>query len=453
MPEAPVDVRIRAFCEVALGYTAELASIEASRCLQCKKPRCVEGCPVQIDIPAFVSLIAKKDFEGAARKLREYSDLPAVCGRVCPQEEQCEKFCVLGIKGKSVAIGRLERFAADAERAAARGDLPKMAPQNGKKVAIVGSGPAGLAAAGELLKRGYGVTIFEALHEAGGVLVYGIPEFRLPKAIVATEIEVLTEMGVRFVRDALVGKLYTIPELFDAGFSSVFLGTGAGLPKFMGIPGENLNGIYSANEFLTRVNLMKAYQYPNYDTPVKRGKRVAVIGGGNVAMDAARTALRLGAEKVTLVYRRGREEMPARHEEVIRAEEEGIEFRLLSNPVRYEGDQGGFVTHAICRKMVLGEPDASGRRSPVEDPASEFTIEADEVIVAIGTTPNPVIPRTTPGLTVGRHGEIPVNESGMTNIPGVFAGGDVVSGAATVITAMGAGKKAAAAMHAWMEKA
>jgi glutamate synthase (NADPH/NADH) small chain len=450
MPEQDPKVRARNFDEVPCGYSPETAMLEASRCLQCKRPKCVEGCPVNVKIPEFIALIAAGEFVGAARKLKETNALPAVCGRVCPQESQCEARCVLGKKGEPVAIGRLERFAADYERREKAVSRPAMAPSTGKKVAIVGSGPAGLTCAGDLIKLGHEVTIFEALHKPGGVLVYGIPEFRLPKAIVQAEVDYLVSLGVNIEVNHVVGMLDNVDELLET-YDAVFVGTGAGLPLFMNIPGENLNGVYSANEYLTRSNLMKAYLFPEYDTPVAVGRRVAVFGGGNVAMDAARTALRLGAEKSYIVYRRSRVEMPARGEEIHHAEEEGVDLQLLANPLRIIGDENGAVTGVECIRMELGEPDESGRRRPVPVEGAEFTLAVDTVVVAIGNGPNPLIPNTTPGLELTRRGNIQADEeTGRTSRDGVFAGGDIVTGAATVIMAMGAGKKAAAAMHEYL---
>jgi len=450
MPEQDPKERGGNFDEVPYGYDSELAVTEATRCIQCKKPACVSGCPVEIDIPGFIKLIAEKDFVAAARKIKEENALPAVCGRVCPQEDQCEIQCVLGKKGDPVAIGRLERFAADYERAQGEVAIPKLPAATGKRVAVVGSGPAGLTVAGELRLLGHDVTILEALHKPGGVLVYGIPEFRLPKAIVQAEVDYLVKMGVKLETDVVVGKLVTVDELLEE-FDAVFIGSGAGLPLFMGIEGENLNGIYSANEYLTRSNLMKAYKFPEYDTPVAVGKRVAVVGGGNVAMDSARTALRLGADKVFIIYRRSRTEMPARDEEIEHAEEEGIEFNLLTNPLRYIGDENGWVKEVECIRMELGEPDDSGRRRPVPVEGSEFRIEVDVAVVAIGNSPNPLIPDTTPNLKTQRWGNIEADEeTGKTSREGIFAGGDIVTGAATVILAMGAGKKAARAMHRYL---
>ncbi|MGV8078815.1 MAG: NADPH-dependent glutamate synthase [Syntrophales bacterium] len=451
MPEqAPAD-RIGNFDEVPLGYSAETAILEAKRCIQCKKPSCIEGCPVDVRIPEFIKLIAEGDFLGAARKLKETNGLPAVCGRVCPQEDQCEKFCILGRKGEPVAIGRLERFAADYERNTGQVAVPEKPAPNGRKIAVVGAGPSGLTIAGDLVKLGYEVTIYEALHKAGGVLVYGIPEFRLPKAIVEAEVDYLRSLGVKIVLNALVGRIKTVDELFDEGYDAVYLAVGAGAPVFMNIPGENMSGIYSANEYLTRSNLMKAYRFPEYDTPIVRGKNVAVIGGGNVAMDSVRTALRLGAENAYIIYRRSETEMPARIEEVHHARDEGVQFRLLTNPVEYIGDKNGWVTGIRCLRMELGEPDASGRRSPVPVPGSEFVIDVDMVVVAVGTMANPIVPSTTPGLETNRWGYIVTKgESGETTRKGVYAGGDIVTGSATVILAMGAGRKAAQAIDAFL---
>jgi glutamate synthase (NADPH/NADH) small chain len=450
MPEQDPDVRRKNFDEVPFGYTPELAQTEASRCIFCKKPKCIDGCPVNIDIPAFIKLIKEGDFDGAAKKLKEENALPAICGRVCPQEEQCEIVCVLGIKEEPVAIGRLERFAADYERENNLVTIPEIAPPTGKKVAIVGCGPAGLTVAGDLAKLGHEVTIFEALHQPGGVLMYGIPEFRLPKAIVSAEVDYVEKLGVKIIYNAVIGRFLTVDELSEQ-YDSVFLGTGAGLPYFMNIPGENFNGVYSANEYLTRSNLMRAYRFPEYDTPIVKSKKVAVLGGGNVAMDAARTALRLGAEEVTIVYRRSRKEMPARIEEIHHAEEEGIKMMLLTNPTEILGDEEGWVRGMRCIKMELGEPDASGRRRPVPIEGSEFDIEVDTVVVSIGNGANPLVPQTTPGLETNKWGNIIADErTCATSKPGVYAGGDIVIGAATVILAMGAGKVAAAAMHRYM---
>jgi len=448
MREQPPEERIRNFREVPLGYTPDEARAEASRCLQCKNPPCVKGCPVEVKIPQFIRKIREGDFIAAGRILFEDNGLPAICGRVCPQETQCEKLCVLGKKSEPVAIGRLERFAADYTREHGREPLQPAKP-SGKRVAVVGSGPAGLTCAADLARLGHEVTIFEAFHRPGGVLVYGIPEFRLPKDIVHAEVERLKRLGVKIVLNAVIGKWATVDELLnEEGFDAVFIGTGAGLPMFLGIPGENLGGVYSANEYLTRSNLMRAYDWPNYDTPIVRGRHVAVIGGGNVAMDSARTARRLGAERVYLVYRRSRQEMPARVEEVHHAEEEGIEFMFLTNPVEFLGDERGKVRAMRCQRMELGEPDESGRRRPVPIPGSEFELEVDTVIVAIGNMPNPLIPSTTPDLETARKGTIIADpETGQTSKPRVFAGGDIVTGAATVIEAMGAGKRAARAIH------
>lgn len=448
MPEQDPKVRARNFDEVPLGYTPNMAKIEALRCIQCKNRPCMEGCPVEIDIPGFIALIAEGDFLGAIRKIKETNALPAVCGRVCPQETQCEELCVRGKKGEPVAIGRLERFVADYERAAGSVAIPEIAKPSGKRIAIVGSGPAGLTVAGDLIKLGHEVTIFEALHIPGGVLVYGIPEFRLPKAIVAAEIDYLKRLGVKVQSSHVIGRIASVDELLSEGFDAVFLGLGAGLPTFMNIPGENYNGVYSANEYLTRSNLMKAYLFPEYDTPIVKGKNVAVIGGGNVAVDAARTAMRLGADNVYLVYRRSRVEMPARDEEIHHAEEEGIQFHLLTAPLKYIGNEKGWVTGMECQRMELGEPDSSGRRRPIPIPGSEFIKEVDTVVVAIGTGANPLVQSTTPGLETNKWGYIIVDEeTGQTTKKGVYAGGDIVTGAATVILAMGAGRKAARAMH------
>lgn len=451
IPEQDPVERARNFNEVALGYTEELAVQEAHRCLGCKNEPCVKGCPVQVPIPQFIAKIKEKDFAGAIRTIKTKNLLPAVCGRVCPQENQCEKNCVMAKKGDPVGIGRLERFAADWEMAHGV-EVPAVAAPTGKKVAIIGSGPAGLTAAADLAKLGHKVTIFEALHVPGGVLMYGIPEFRLPKRIVQQEIDNLRQMGVEIIVNAVVGKSVTVDELMEQeGYDAVFIGTGAGLPYFLGIPGENLNGVYSANEFLTRTNLMKGYLFPEYATPIKVGKRAAILGAGNVAMDAARTAKRLGAEEVYIVYRRSREEMPARLEEIHHAEEEGIKFQLLTNPIRLLGDEQGWVTAMECLRYELGEPDASGRRSPVAIEGSNFIMEVDTVVVAIGQGPNPLVPRTTKGLETNRKGNIVASEeTGATSKPGVYAGGDVVTGAATVIKAMGAGRVAATAIHEYL---
>ena len=450
MPVQDPIERGKNFNEVALGYTKEQAIDEATRCLNCKNMPCVSGCPVRIHIPAFVAEVAKGDFEKAYSIIAEASSLPAVCGRVCPQENQCEGKCVRGIKGEPVGIGRLERFVADWHNAQENAEVKKP-ESNGHKVAIVGSGPSGLTCAGDLAKKGYDVTVFEALHTPGGVLVYGIPEFRLPKSIVAKEIDGLKELGVKFATNVVIGKTVSIDELKEEGFESIFIGSGAGLPRFMNIPGENLNGVYSANEFLTRVNLMKAYKNDS-DTPIKQNKKVVVVGGGNVAMDAARSALRMGAENVYIVYRRSLEELPARKEEVEHAMEEGIIFKLLNNPTEILGDEKGFVKGMTCVEMELGEPDASGRRRPVVKEGSEFTLECDCVIMAIGTSPNPLIKSTTKGLETQKWGGIVADEeSGLTSIEGIYAGGDAVTGAATVILAMGAGKNSAEAIDNYLK--
>ena len=457
MPSQAPEVRAHNFDEVALGYSKEIAVEEAKRCLHCKNQPCVAGCPVNISIPEFIDKIKEGEFEEAYKVISRSSSLPAVCGRVCPQESQCEEKCTLGIRFEPVGIGRLERFAADYHNANVT-EKPTVPAPNGHKVAIVGSGPSGLTCAGDLAKKGYAVTVFEALHTAGGVLVYGIPEFRLPKAIVAKEVETLKELGVTIMTNVVIGKTLSVDELFEDGFEAVFIGSGAGLPRFMGIPGESLKGVYSANEFLTRSNLMKAYK-DHPVTPIMKGGRVAVVGGGNVAMDAARTALRLGAEKVSIVYRRSMEELPARKEEVEHAIEEGIDFQLLRNPVEVLGYQNendprdpknGFVTGLKCVRMELGEPDQSGRRRPVVVPGSEFVIDVDTVVMAIGTSPNPLIKDTTSGLEVNRHGGIIVNENGLTSRQAVYAGGDAVTGSATVISAMGAGKVAAKAIDEYL---
>ncbi len=451
MPAQDPVERARNFHEVALGYSEEAAVAEANRCLHCKNEPCRQGCPVEVDIPAFIKLVARRDFKGAIKKLKEKNALPAVCGRVCPQENQCEKYCTLGRKYEPVAIGRIERYCADWELA--NGALPQeTSSPNGKKVAIVGSGPAGLTCAADLAKMGYQVTIFEALHIPGGVLMYGIPEFRLPKAVVQAEVQSLKKLGVDIQVNAVVGKFATVDELMgEYGFDAVFIGTGAGLPHFMRIPGENACGVYSANEFLTRTNLMKAYLFPDYDTPLRIGRKVAVLGGGNVAMDAARTALRLGAEESWIVYRRSKNELPARHEEVEHAEEEGVRFKFLTSPTRILYNDAYWVTGMECLQYELGEPDESGRRSPVPIKGSEFTIDVDTVVVAIGQGPNPLVPRTTKGLACNRRGNITADlETGATSLPGIFAGGDVVTGAATVILAMGAGRTAARAIDNYL---
>ncbi|HDD35610.1 MAG TPA: NADPH-dependent glutamate synthase [Candidatus Desulfofervidus auxilii] len=453
MPKQPVEQRIKNFNEVALGYTEEQAIAEAQRCLQCKVPFCIRGCPVEINIPAFIKKIVERKFDEAIKIIKKTNSLPAICGRVCPQEQQCEAACVLGKRFEPVAIGRLERFVADWEAENLGIQVPEKQPPNGYKVAIVGSGPAGLTCAGELAKMGYDVTIYEALHKPGGVLVYGIPEFRLPKKIVEREVEYLKKLGVKIVCDFIIGKTATLDELFtEFGYDAVFIGTGAGLPKFLKLPGENLLGIYSANEFLTRINLMKAYKFPEYDTPIKVGDVVAVIGAGNTAMDAARSALRAGAKKVMIVYRRSRQEMPAREEEIENAEEEGIEFKLLTNPVKFIGDENGWVKEMECIKMKLGEPDESGRRRPIPIPGSEFRIKVDTVVIAIGQSPNPTVPKTTKGLETTKWGTIVVNEhTCATSKEGVFAGGDIIRGEATVILAMGDGRKAAYAIDYYVK--
>ncbi|NLS86224.1 MAG: NADPH-dependent glutamate synthase [Ruminococcaceae bacterium] len=450
MPVQEPDVRNKNFSEVALGYTYEMAVEEAKRCLNCKNKPCVSGCPVKIDIPAFVGKVAAEDIEGAYAVLHAQSSLPAVCGRVCPQESQCEGKCVRGIKAESVGIGRLERFVADYHREHGA-EKPAMPTQNGHKVAVIGSGPSGLTAAGDLAKMGYKVTVYEALHVAGGVLSYGIPEFRLPKAIVQNEVDGLKAIGVDVETNVVVGKTITIDEIFDDGAEAVFIGSGAGLPRFMNIPGESLNGVYSANEFLTRINLMKAYK-EGTNTPVMHAKRVAVVGGGNVAMDAARSAKRMGADEVYIVYRRGMEELPARKEEVEHAEEEGIIFKTLCNPTEVLGDEKGYVCGMKCVEMTLGEPDASGRRRPIVKENSEFTLDIDCMIMSIGASPNPLIRSTTPGLETNKHGCIVTNgDDGLTTRPAVYAGGDAVTGAATVILAMGAGKQAAKAIDEYIK--
>ncbi len=448
MREQDPKVRIRNFEEVPFGYTPEEAIAEAERCLQCKRAPCIQGCPVNINIPKFIREIREGDFRAAIRTIKETNNLPAICGRVCPQETQCQAVCTLGKKYEPVAIGRLERFVADWEYEHGV-ELPEVGKPTGFRVAVVGSGPAGLTCAADLRRFGHEVTIFEALHEPGGVLMYGIPEFRLPKRIVRAEIENLLKMGVELKLNVVVGRTVTIDELFAQGYHAVFVGSGAGLPKFLGIPGENLIGIYSANEFLTRVNLMRAYLFPEYDTPVKVGRVVAVVGGGNVAMDAARTALRLGAERVIVLYRRTEAEMPARREEIHHAKEEGVEFEFLVNPVRFL-DTAGKVSGVECIRMELGEPDETGRRRPIPVPNSNFVIPVDTVIVAIGNDPHPLVPRTTPGLVTTKHGTIVADEEGRTSREGVFAGGDIVTGAATVISAMGAGKRAASAIHRYL---
>ena len=452
MPEQEPKVRARNFEEVPYGLTLELAMMEAQRCIQCKDPRCKQGCPVEIDIPQFIAKIKEGEFEGAIRKLWEKNSLPAVCGRVCPQEVQCEGLCIVGKKDAPVAIGNLERFAADYQREHGREILPPKAESTGKKVAVVGAGPAGLTVAGDLILKGHEVTVYEALHGPGGVLLYGIPEFRLPKAIVAQECNFLERLGVKIKVDSVIGASETVDELFAQGFDAIFLGVGAGLPVFLKIPGEHFIGVYSANEYLTRSNLMKAYDFPNYDTPIVRGKNVATFGGGNVAMDSARTALRLGAEHSYIIYRRSMDELPARTAEVHHAEEEGVEFMLLSNPLRFLGDEPpGGSPRVECLKMELGEPDASGRRRPVPIPGSEFMVEIDTTVVAIGSGSNPLLTKGTPGLALNKWGYIVADpKTGKTMKPRVWAGGDIVTGSATVILAMGAGRLAANSIHDYL---
>ena len=452
MPEQEPLVRNKNFDEVALGYTAEMAMDEATRCLNCKNKPCVSGCPVNVRIPEFVAKVAAGDFDAAYEIITSTNSLPAICGRVCPQENQCEGKCVRGIKGEPVAVGRLERFVADYHMQKAIDEMPDVkAEPNGHRIAVIGSGPAGLTCAGDLARKGYDVTIFEAFHKPGGVLVYGIPEFRLPKAIVAKEIEKLQTAGVKVVTNAVIGRAMSVDELFEDGFEAVFIGSGAGLPQFLHIPGENMLGVYSANEYLTRINLMKAYK-DEYDTPIKKAKRIAVVGGGNVAMDAARCAKRMGAEEVYIVYRRSMDELPARQEEVHHAIEEEIIFKLLNNPVKVIGDEKGRVCGLECVEMELGEPDASGRRRPIEKAGSNFVLDVDAVIIAIGTSPNPLIKSTTEGLETNRKGCIVANDAMATSREGVFAGGDAVTGAATVIKAMGAGKVAAASIDEYLSK-
>jgi glutamate synthase (NADPH/NADH) small chain len=452
MPAQDPKERVHNFNEVPHGLTEEQAIVEAQRCLDCKKPPCIAGCPVEIDIPGFIDLICHGKFVEAARKIKETNSLPAVCGRVCPQEEQCEIVCVTGKKGKPVAIGHLERFVADYEREAGKIEVPEILPPTGRKVAIVGSGPAGLTVAGDLAKLGHKVVIFEALHKAGGVLVYGIPEFRLPKSIVQSEVDYLSLMGVEVRTSQVIGKIKSIDELFEEGFHAVFIGTGAGLPNFMRIPGENLGGVYSANEYLTRNNLMRAYDFPKYSTPVASGKNVAVLGGGNTAMDSVRTSLRLGADNGYIIYRRSRKEMPARIDEIHHAEQEGVQFQFLTTPIRFIGDENNWVRAMECLKMELGEPDASGRRRPIPIEGSNYEIEVDTVVVAIGNSSNPLIPLTTPGLDTNKWGNIIVkDETMLSSRKGVYAGGDIVTGGATVILAAGAGKKAARAIHEYLQ--
>jgi glutamate synthase (NADPH/NADH) small chain len=452
MPEQEPHIRARNFLEVPTGYTVKMAQEEASRCLQCRKPSCVAGCPVGVDIPGFIDLIAQGDMTGAIRNLWGKNALPAVCGRVCPQESQCEGLCIVGRKGEPVAVGHLERFCADYERENGTGELPPRAALTGKKVAVVGAGPSGLTVAGDLVVKGHDVTIYEAFHKPGGVLVYGIPEFRLPKAIVAQEVNFLERQGVKLECNAVVGRTVSIDELFEQGYDAVYVGVGAGLPRFMNIPGENYVGILSANEYLTRANLMKAYMYPDVDTPIPIGKNVVVLGAGNVAMDSARTAMRLGAESVKIVYRRSREEMPARQAEIHHAEEEGIELFLLTNPTKYLGSEKGRLTGMECLRMELGEPDDSGRRRPVAIEGSEFEIECDLCIVAVGSGANPLLTSETPDMELNRWGNVVTNEAtGKTTKKGVWAGGDIVTGAATVILAMGAGREAADSIHDYLE--
>jgi glutamate synthase (NADPH/NADH) small chain len=451
MPEQDAKERVKNFYEVPLGFSEEQAILEAKRCIQCKKPHCVGGCPVNIDIPWFLELIAEGKFVEAARKIKESNGLPAVCGRVCPQEDQCEKVCVIGKKNAAVSIGRLEKFAADYEREHGEVTIPELPHSTGKRVAVVGAGPAGLTVAGDMVKLGHEVKLFEALHSAGGVLMYGIPEFRLPKKIVKAEVEYLERMGVEIECNAVVGKLETIDELLGNGFDAVFVGTGAGLPYFMEIEGENLVGVYSANEYLTRVNLMKAYQFPEYDTPVIRGRNVTVFGAGNTAMDAARTALRLCPESVSIVYRRSRAEMPAREEEIEHGEAEGLIFKLLTAPKRFIGDEEGRLKAVECVQMELGEPDESGRRRPVEIKGSEFILDTDVAIISIGNGANPLVQQTTPDMKTNKWGNITADpDTARTSKKGVFSGGDIVRGGATVILAMGDGKKAAASMHDYL---
>jgi len=451
MPKRSIEERKRSFEEVALGYDEEMAVREANRCLMCKNPTCMKGCPVEIKIPNFIKKIAERDFKSSIEIMKEDNSLPAICGRVCPQEDQCEKFCVLAKKYEPVGIGRLERFIADWE---ARQNIPvKKFTPTGPKVAVVGSGPGGLTCAGDLAKMGYRVTIFEALHDTGGVLRYGIPEFRLPKRIIDREVDYVKSLGVEIKLNHIIGRIYTIEELMrDEGYSAVFIATGAGLPNFMNIPGENLNGVYSANEYLTRVNLMKAYLFPEYDTPIRIGETVVVVGGGNVAMDSVRVSVRLGAKRAVIVYRRSEKEMPARIEEIENAKEEGVEFMLLTNPTRIIGDENGWVKGMECIRMELSEPDESGRRRPVPIIRSEFVLDCQTVVMAIGQSPNPLIGQTTPSLKIGKWGNIEVNfETFETSIPGVYAGGDIVTGAATVISAMGAGKVAARSIDAYIK--
>lgn len=451
MPEQKPEVRKRNFEEVPLGYDEETAIREAQRCLQCKSPACVQGCPVSVDIPGFIKLIREREFTKAIRHIWERNSLPAVCGRVCPQEIQCEGMCILGKKDRPVAIGNLERFVADREREHGTGDLPPKQPPTGKRVAVVGSGPSGLTVAGDLILKGHDVTIFEAFHKPGGVLVYGIPEFRLPKEIVYSEVNFLERLGVRLECNVVVGRTVSLDELFEEGYDAIYIGVGAGLPRFLNIPGENLIGVYSANEYLTRANLMKAYLFPKYDTPIVRGRNVAVFGAGNVAMDAARTAMRLGAERVRIVYRRSRDEMPARAAEIHHAEEEGIEFHLLTAPKRFIGNESGRVTGVECLRMELGKPDESGRRRPVPVEGSEFELDCDLAVIAVGAAANPLLTQSTEGLEINERGYIVADpETGKTTKRGVWAGGDIVTGQATVILAMGAGRKASDSIHKYL---
>ena len=451
MPEQEPDVRKRNFEEVPFGYSPELAMKEAERCLQCKKPSCIEGCPVAVDIPGFINLIKAGEFTASIRKIWERNSLPAVCGRVCPQEIQCEEKCILGKKGEPVAIGNLERFVADQERNHGTGALPPKAKPTGKRIAVIGAGPSGLTVAGDLILKGHDVTVFEAFHKPGGVLVYGIPEFRLPKEIVYSEVNFLERLGVKLECNYVIGKTISVDELFEQGFDAVYIGVGAGLPRFMNIPGENLIGIYSANEYLTRSNLMKAYLFPEYDTPIVKGRNVAVFGAGNVAMDSARTAMRLGAEKVLIVYRRSREEMPARAAEIHHAEEEGIEFYLLTAPTRFLGDEKGRVTGMECIQMELGEPDDSGRRRPIPIEGSKFEMECDLAVIAVGAGANPILTQSTEGLDINKWGYIIADPAtGKTTKKGVWAGGDIVTGQATVILAMGAGRLASDSIHDYL---
>lgn len=451
MPEQKPEVRKRNFEEVPLGYDEETAIREAQRCLQCKSPACVQGCPVSVDIPGFIKLIREREFTKAIRHIWERNSLPAVCGRVCPQEIQCEGMCILGKKDRPVAIGNLERFVADREREHGTGDLPPKQPPTGKRVAVVGSGPSGLTVAGDLILKGHDVTIFEAFHKPGGVLVYGIPEFRLPKEIVYSEVNFLERLGVRLECNVVVGRTVSLDELFEEGYDAIYIGVGAGLPRFLNIPGENLIGVYSANEYLTRANLMKAYLFPKYDTPIVRGRNVAVFGAGNVAMDAARTAMRLGADQVRIVYRRSRDEMPARAAEIHHAEEEGIEFHLLTAPKRFIGNESGRVTGVECLRMELGKPDESGRRRPVPVEGSEFELDCDLAVIAVGAAANPLLTQSTEGLEINERGYIVADpETGKTTKPGVWAGGDIVTGQATVILAMGAGRKASDSIHKYL---